>query len=173
MTGTDLQPVPDTARLTSASALQRLLPELVALSLDLKQAHWNVTGPGFLPLHALTDEMAADARIWADRVAERAMSLGFSVDARPRTVAAVASNFPAGGIQDREAIAELVDVIDGVTGTAWRFIADLERADPIAHDLALEIVEGLEKYRWMLRAQLAGQSPPPDNRPGGSSTSGK
>ena len=51
---------PDTARLTAASALQKLLPELVAFSLDAKQAHWNVTGPAFLPLHALTDEIAAD-----------------------------------------------------------------------------------------------------------------
>jgi starvation-inducible DNA-binding protein len=59
MTVTDLQPVPDTARFTSAPVLQRLLPELVALTLDLKQAHWNVTGPGFLPLHVLTDEVAA------------------------------------------------------------------------------------------------------------------
>jgi starvation-inducible DNA-binding protein len=167
MTATDLQPVPDTARFTSASVLQRLVPELVALTLDAKQAHWNVTGPGFLPLHALTDEIAADARTWADRVAERAMALGFSVDARPRTVAAVASNFPAGRVQDHEATAELIDIIDGVTATAWRFLADLERADPVAHDLTVEIVEGLEKFRWMLRAQLAGQPPyPADNHPG-------
>ncbi len=161
MTTTDLQAVPDTARLTSASLLQRLLPELVALSLDLKQAHWNVTGPGFLPLHALTDELAADARTWADRVAERAMALGFSVDALPRTVAAVASSFPAGRVQDHEVISELLDVIDGVGTTAWRLLGDLERADAVAHDLTVEIVGGLEKYRWMLRAQLAGQPPYP------------
>lgn len=156
MTTTDLQPIPDTARSTSASLLQRLLLELVALTLDLKQAHWNVTGPAFLPVHALTDEIAADARTWADRVGERAMALGFPVDARPRTVAAVASNFPAGPVQNRQAIAKLIGIIDGVTATARRLLVDLERADPVTHDLTIEIVEGLKKYRRMLRAQLAG-----------------
>lgn len=163
MTTTDLQAVPDMARFTSASALQKLLPELVSFTLDLKQAHWNVTGPGFLPLHVLTDEIGADVRTWADRVAERAMALGFSADARPRTVAAVASNFPAGRVHDHEVIVELVGIIDGLTATAWRFLADLERADPVAHDLTIEIIEGLEKYRWMLRAQLVGETARTDN----------
>ena len=160
MTATDLRPIPDTARFTSASMLQRLLPELVALTLDFKQAHWNVTGPGFLPLHALTDEIAAAGRTWADRVAERAMALGFSVDARPRTVAAVASGFPAGPVRDHEAITELITVVDGVAATAWGSLADVERVDPVAHDLILEILEGVEKYRWMLLAQLADQARP-------------
>ncbi|HJR24596.1 MAG TPA: DNA starvation/stationary phase protection protein [Acidimicrobiales bacterium] len=161
MTATDLQSVPDTARFTSASLLQRLLPELVALALDVKQAHWNVTGPGFLPLHALTDEIAADARSWGDAVAERALALGFSVDARPRTVAAVASDFPAGHVQDHEAVAELIAVIDGVTATALRLVADLERTDAVAHTLTLDVVEGLERHRWKLRAQVSGRFPFP------------
>ena len=89
-------PVPDTARFTAASALQRAAPELVALSLDAKQAHWNVTGPVFLPLHALTDEIAADARTWADRVAERAIALGFTVDGRPGPLPRSPASFPPG-----------------------------------------------------------------------------
>jgi starvation-inducible DNA-binding protein len=153
MTATALQTVPDTARLTAASALQKLLPELVALTLNAKQAHWNVTGPAFLPLHALTDEIAADLRTWADRVAERAVALGFTVDARPGTVAAVGGQFPAGQVSDQEAIAELVERIDDVTATARGSIADLERVDVVAHDLTVTVLEALEKYRWMLSAQ--------------------
>lgn len=74
MTSTALQSPPATATgivPLAASALQKVLPELVALSLNAKQVHWHVTGPGFLPLHALTDQIAADALGWADRVAER------------------------------------------------------------------------------------------------------
>jgi starvation-inducible DNA-binding protein len=148
-----LQTVPDSARLTAASALQKLLPELVAMSLDAKQAHWNMTGPGFLPLHTFTDEIAADARAWADRVAERAVALGFPVDARPGTVAAVAGQFPAGRVADHEVIAELIARIDGVAATAWGSLDDLEQADAVAHDLTIEVLEGLEKHRWMLQAQ--------------------
>ena len=143
---------PDTARIIAASALQKLLPELVALTLDVKQAHWSIIGPAFLPLHELTDEIAEQTSVWADRVAERAMALGFTVDARPRTVAAVAGHFPAGRVADDEAVAELIALIEGVTATARRSLDALEQADAVAHDLTVEVLEGLEKYCWMLRA---------------------
>lgn len=75
-----LRDAPDIDRGTAASALQTLLSKLVALTLDAKQAHWNVTGPGFLPLHSITDEFVADLRVWSDRIAERAVR-----SARPST----------------------------------------------------------------------------------------
>ncbi|MGH9250294.1 MAG: Dps family protein [Acidimicrobiales bacterium] len=152
-----IQTHPDRARLTATSTLQKLLPELVALSLDAKQAHWNMTGPAFLPLHSLTDEIAADARNWADRIAERAVAagvdMGFAVDARPGTIAAVAGLFPTGRIADQEAIVELIVLIERVAATARDALGDLEETDPVAHNVTLEILEGLDKYRWMLRAQ--------------------
>jgi starvation-inducible DNA-binding protein len=150
---TALQAVPDTARLSAASTLQRLLPDLVALTLHAKQAHWNLSGPAFLSLHALTDEIAVDTRAWADRVAERAVTLGYAVDARPGTVAAVAGPFPAGRLVDAAASAELIEVIDAVAATAPNSLGTLEETDVVAHDLTVEILEGLERYSWMLRAQ--------------------
>jgi starvation-inducible DNA-binding protein len=146
---------PDTARLTAASWLQRMVPQLVALTLDAKQAHWNVTGPAFLPLHALTDEIAADARNWTDRVAERALALGFAVDARAGTVASAAGEFPAGHLTDREVIGELASSIDRAAHTARASLGDLEATDAVAHDIIVEVLEGLQKYRWMLTAQKA------------------
>jgi starvation-inducible DNA-binding protein len=131
-----------------------MLPELVALTMHAKQAHWNVTGPAFLTVHALTDELAADSRNWTDRIAERSLALGFPVDARPGTVAAVAAQFPAGHITDREAVTELADLIGAVAATARASLTTLEDADVVAHDLTTEVLEGLEKYRWMLEAQL-------------------
>jgi starvation-inducible DNA-binding protein len=150
-----LDTAPDTARLTASSWLQRIVPELVALTIDAKQAHWNVTGPGFLPLHALTDQLADDARAWTDRIAERALALGFAVDARAGTIASAAREFPAGYLTDREVIGELTMSIDRVAGTTRRSLADLEATDAVAHDVTVEVLEGLEKYRWMLQAQKA------------------
>lgn len=149
---TALQTVLHGDRLTAGSALQDVLPRLVALTLDAKQAHWNMTGPGFLPLHALTDELAADTRNWADRIAERAVALGFVVDARPATVAAAAGRFPAGRITDREAATELADRIEETAAGVRSRLAEIEQADPVGHDVLIEALEGLEKYRWMLRA---------------------
>jgi starvation-inducible DNA-binding protein len=121
--------------------------------LHAKQAHWNVTGPGFLPLHALTDEIADDARTWADRIAERAVALDFAVDARPWTVAAAAGPFPAGRIRDTEVTSELIAVIDAVAATARRSIEELAGTDPVGHHLAVEVLGGLDAQLWMLRAQ--------------------
>jgi starvation-inducible DNA-binding protein len=144
---------PDTAQLTAASALQKVIPDLVGLTLVAKQAHWNLTGPGFLPLHELTDEIAADARDWTDRVAERAVAIGFAVDARPGTVASAADHFPAGPVADHEVIAELGVILDRIITKTRHRLAGLDDADPVSHDIIVEVLEGLEKYRWMLRAQ--------------------
>ena len=144
---------PGTARLTAASTVQAMLPRLVALTLDAKQAHWNVTGPGFVQLHALTDELAADVRTWTDRLAERAVALGAPVDARPATVAAATGrSFPMGWVTDHEAAIELVERIDPVAQLIHESLSDLELSDAVAHDAAVETLEGLEKYRWMLLA---------------------
>ena len=152
MTTTTLD-APDTARLTAVSTIQAMLPRLVALTLDAKQAHWNVTGPGFVQLHALTDEFAADVRTWTDRLAERAVALGSPVDARPATVAAgTGRSFPNGWVTDREAAVELVERIDPVAELIHASLAELELFDAVAHDAAIEALEGLEKYRWMLLA---------------------
>jgi DNA-binding ferritin-like protein len=91
--------------------------------------------------------------LWADRVAERAVTLGYTVDARPGTVAAVADPFPAGRLVDAAATTELIEVIDAVAATARNSLGTLEEADVVAHDLTVEILEGLERYSWMLRAQ--------------------
>src|SRR5688500_11563210 len=48
--------------------LQPLLVELIDLSLTGKQAHWNVTGPQFLPTHRQLDELVDDVRTWTDDV---------------------------------------------------------------------------------------------------------
>lgn len=152
MTSTTLH-APDTARLTAASTVQALLPRLVALTLDAKQAHWNVTGPGFVQLHALTDELAADVRSWTDRLAERAVALGTPVDARPATVAAATGrSFPMGWTTDHEVAVELVERIAPVAELIRVSLAELESSDAVAHDAAVETLEGLEKYRWMLLA---------------------
>jgi DNA-binding ferritin-like protein len=76
-----------------------------------------------------------------------------SLSARPRTVAAVASLFPTGRVTDQEAIAELIVFIERVAATARDSLGDLGRTDPVGHDLTLGILAGLDKHRWMQRAQ--------------------
>ena len=70
-----------------ALRLQDSLVELIDLALHAKQAHWNVVGPSFRPLHTEFDEITDIARLAADAVAERLAALDVSPDGTPAAVA--------------------------------------------------------------------------------------
>lgn len=163
MTATELHIVRDTAESTSPS-LQRLFAELVAFTLDIKQAHWNLAGPEFLSIDTLTDELVTDARIRADNVTACAGRALGSVDARPS--AAVPGHVAVGRTADRQVLADLVELIDSVRATVSRSLGGLRHADPVAHGLTIEMLNGLARYRSMLAAQLADPKAPA--LPGGS-----
>lgn len=134
--------------------LQQFLVDLVALSLDGKQLHWHVTGPLFKPVHEQLDEVVNLARTAADDVAERAVALGITVDARPTTVAKTPlPETPEGWIDAADAVHRYVAAIDGVVVRARRAIEALE-SEPVTQDLVIGITADLEKQRWLLAAQV-------------------
>ena len=138
-----------------AADLQAILVDLIALSLQTKQAHWNVRGPLFGPLHAFFDEMTDAARGWYDDVAERSRALGAPADGRPSAVAAATKveDLPAGEISDRESVSRLLKIVEGIAGRIRGRLGPVGEQDLITQDLLIGIVEGLEKQAWMLRAQ--------------------
>jgi len=139
----------------AAAELRPLLLDLVALSLHTKQAHWNVTGPYFSPLHALFDAMTDEARLWYDDVAERIRALGEAADGRVSSVArgSGAEEMPGGEIPGEKAVALLLDRVEGIAARARARIGRLGDLDPVSQDMVIGIVNGLEKQAWMLRAQ--------------------
>jgi DNA-binding ferritin-like protein len=78
-----------------------------------------------------------------------------STSTPPGNVAAAAGSFPLGRVTDIETITELVELIDGVTATTRRILDPLASAGAVGHDITVGILEGLEKYRWMLTAQTS------------------
>jgi starvation-inducible DNA-binding protein len=140
---------------TITAELQPLLIELADLALVGKQAHWNVTGPLFLPVHQQLDDLVNDVRGWADEVAERIMAVGGSADARVATVAAETpfAALPAGRITDDKAIALVLERLDIVIAASRRRIEALDGIDLVSQDLVIAVVAGLEKHRWMFSAQ--------------------
>jgi starvation-inducible DNA-binding protein len=142
----------------SASAeLQATLLELIVLSLIDKQAHWNLTGPLFMPLHLEFDEISGSAREAADVVAERLEAIGVAADGRTATVAA-SSGLPAmpEGKLDGPTAARLVadrmgTIADRVRGRVRR----LDSGDALSQDVLIELGRELEKQLWMLREQIS------------------
>ncbi len=63
-------------RTQSVALLNRHLAAAIDLHAQVKQAHWNVRGPGFIGIHKLFDDVAGEVEDASDRIAERARALG-------------------------------------------------------------------------------------------------
>ena len=137
-----------------APALQATLVELIDLSLQGKQAHWNVVGPAFKPVHEFLDELTGEYRDWYDMIAERLTAIGVAPDGRSATVSASTplAPFPGGPIEDRAALAAVEERVTLVADRIRTRADGLGEVDIATQDLLIEILRGLEKQRWMLRA---------------------
>ncbi len=139
------------------SDLQDILIELTDLALIGKQAHWNVVGPHFRPLHLQLDEFVDAWRLAADAVAERSVALGHSVDGQSRTVAARTqlAALPEGPLQDADVVREVSERLVDVIGHTRTKMDRLEDVDAVTADILHGVVAGLEENLWMLRVQAA------------------
>lgn len=68
--------LPEPIRAQSAELLNKHLAAAIDLHSQVKQAHWNVRGPGFYAAHTLFDRVAELVEDWSDMLAERAGALG-------------------------------------------------------------------------------------------------
>jgi starvation-inducible DNA-binding protein len=138
-----------------AQELEPLLVELTDLALTAKQAHWNVRGLWFRPLHTQLDELADDVRGWSDDVAERLSTIGVPADARVQTVAKMTpfAGFPSGFLQSRKVAPLMVERLTEVVTSNRTRIARLGELDLVSQDLLLGITAKLEKHRWMFAAE--------------------
>lgn len=135
--------------------LQAVLVTLTDLSLSGKQAHWNLVGRLFRPLHLFLDELIDGWRNAADEVAERAAALGYPPDGRAATIAerSILQPLSEGQILDVEVIAAFTTMLTTAIGDIRERMDRLERVDTVTADLLHGVVHGLEENLWMIRAQ--------------------
>lgn len=139
--------------------LNQHLADTFDLYTQLKQAHWNVKGMSFMPLHHLFDELAAHFVGYADMIAERATALGGRAEGTARMAAA--------GSRLEELPLELTDGKDyvialanrfGEYATSTRFAIDksAEQNDAVTSDLFTEITREVDKSLYFLESHLQG-----------------
>ncbi|MEV6894752.1 DNA starvation/stationary phase protection protein [Kribbella sp. NPDC051137] len=135
--------------------LEPLLIELIDLALIAKQAHWNVSGLWFRPLHVQLDELADDVRNWSDDVAERLSTIGLAADGRLETLAKMTpfDAFPDGFVDSRTVVAHIVERLNLVVESNRTRIDRLGALDLVSQDLVISVTAGLEKHRWMFAAE--------------------
>lgn len=137
--------------------LQAALFELVDLALVAKQAHWNVTGPLFRPLHLEFDEIAEAARGWADDVAERLEAVGAAADGRAASVAGGSGlpPMPEGKLEGDVAARLVSERMSQIAERLHQRARQIGDSDLLSQDVLVEVGRGLEKQLWMLREQVA------------------
>jgi starvation-inducible DNA-binding protein len=149
-------PLSDEARKVTGDALQGALVDLIDLSLQAKQAHWNLTGRHFRSLHLQLDEVVAIARNHMDVVAERAIAIGVNPDGRPATVAnsAHTKQLNDGYISDGDVVKAFTNLLAEIVKRFRVRVEDTNEPDPVTQDLLIEASQDLEQQHWMFQAQL-------------------
>ena len=135
--------------------LQAVLVDLIELAIQGKQAHWNVVGTNFRDMHLQLDEIIAATRLASDEVAERMRALHALPDGRSEIVTKTTTlpKLPP----DQMATSDVVDLIterlDAAAATCRRVHDEVDEADPTSADILHTIIQMLEQYSWMVRAE--------------------
>ncbi|WP_137843433.1 DNA starvation/stationary phase protection protein [Microbacterium sp. 2FI] len=160
MTKTQTTPATAADPTAAAAAAQFLTPVVIglqAIAVNGKQAHWNVRGANFIAIHELLDSIVDHAQAGADQAAERIVALGLPIDARLATVAqkAAPTAVPAGFTQWDDMVRDVIADMDAVIIDVKAAIDGLDEFDLTSQDVAIGIMESLEKDRWFLFAHVA------------------
>lgn len=140
---------------TLSESLQRVLVDLIELSLQGKQAHWNVVGSNFRDTHRQLDEIIDAARELGDVVAERMRALHALPDGRSDVVAQTTTlpEFPQGEIDTSEVIDLVTERLEAVVSTCRDVHDDVDDEDPTSADILHGVLEKLEQFAWMVSAE--------------------
>ena len=140
-----------------------LLNQQLADTFDLysqtKQAHWNVKGAQFYPLHELFDKLAGELEGYVDLIAERVTTLGGTAMGTVRLSSATSRlpEYPLdaiGSLPSVEALAARYTSLAATTRAAIDTAAELGDMDTA--DLFTDVSRTLDKALWFLEAHLQG-----------------
>jgi len=150
-----VQGLPEDSRSKMIDVLNASLAKVIALTLAVKQAHWNLKGRGFIGVHELLDEVAERLRAGADLMAERAVILGGFARGTLEVVAqdAKLAPYPV----DQTDIAVHIDALKerfmdvGASVRKAMQAAD-EAGDEDTADILTEVSRALDKDAWFIGA---------------------
>lgn len=143
----------ENARKDVIGLLNDRLADTVDLTQAVKQAHWNLKGPGFIGVHELLDQVADHLRDASDLMAERAVILGGVAQGTLQQSAANSSlaPYPADIIAIEDHIEALVERF-GDYGAKLRKAIDAagEAGDEDTADLFTEVSRTADKDAWFI-----------------------
>lgn len=130
------------------SMLQSLVGLTTTIALRSREAHWNVKGPSFGPLHELFGDFYDFANDWVDTLAERIVQQG--------GVAAALN----GGWEPGPQVGDEKTLLHNIAQLANHLAEQLHSAtlmvdeDESTRDALIEFNRDLEKWIWKIEAHL-------------------
>lgn len=149
--------LPAKTRTAMTELLNARLAEAIDLSLQLKQAHWNVRGATFQQLHALFDQLHAETGPYIDDLAERCVQLGGTARGTLQAVAqrSALASYP---LTARTPVAHLKAIQESLAAFGKAVRAGIDAADQAGDkdtaDLFTGISRGADKALWFVEAHL-------------------
>lgn len=150
--------LPEAIRAQSIEILNRHLVAAVDLHAQVKQAHWNVRGPGFIAIHQLFDMVAAEIETYSDMLAERAGGLGGVAHGTVQTAAANTFLVPyvVGTADERTHAFAIAGSLAGFGQSLQAAIRNVtEFGDVNTADLLTEISRGVDRQLWLVESHVA------------------
>jgi len=147
--------LPEKVRIQLEGILQDRLADSIDLTIQAKQAHWNVKGPSFIALHELFDKIAEESEAYPDLIAERIVQFGGIAEGTIQVVDNRSSlpNYPlvlTTGQEHVEALAHSLAVYGELVRCAIKKASELD--DPATADIFTEILRGVDKNLWFIEA---------------------
>lgn len=145
-------------RAQSIELLNKHLAAAIDLHAQLKQAHWNVRGPGFFAIHELFDKVSEEVEAYSDQIAERAGGLGGTAHGTIQVVAERSFLVPyKHGIADEKCHVFAVSGSLAAFGQSARDAIDeaSKYGDADTADLFTEISRGIDKQLWFVESHIA------------------
>jgi starvation-inducible DNA-binding protein len=145
-------------RTQSVEELNKHLAAAIDLHGQIKQAHWNVRGPGFIAIHELFDKVAATALAVTDLIAERTAALGGTAEGTIQVACANSYLVPYDlGVADEAKHIFAVSSALAAFGQSIREAAGQSTAqgDATTADLFTEISRGIDKQLWFVESHRA------------------
>jgi len=151
-------------RAQSVELLNKHLAAAIDLHAQLKQAHWNVRGPGFIAIHELFDKVSVEIEKYSDLIAERAGGLGGTAHGTIQVAAAQSFLVPyALGIADEHrhifAVCGALAAFGQSVQAAMRETSNF--GDATTADLLTEISRGIDQQLWFVESHIS----PTSSRP--------
>jgi len=136
--------------------IKKLLADLQMQYHNLRNYHWNVTGPSFYILHEKFEELYTDVAVKVDETAERILALG----QKPGT--SIQDSLSLSDIEDGSGLVSAEAMIEAIISGNDILIKDVSKILSVAGnsedegtvDTFSSYLTELQKINWMLKAFL-------------------